>query len=330
MRTLRGRAMGTRLALVGVIAIVLGACGSSAASLSSGGDRAPQAAASAAPSAASAPEDGTGNGSGTGGTNGNAQPDPNLKIVYTGSLQMVVGNVADALARAKTAVAAAGGYIGASQESNDGDFPSATITYRIPAAKWDDTITAIRGVGTKIVHEETQATEVGGQLVDLEARLANLRAAEASLQEIAKSTAKVSDLLEVQNQLYQVRGEIEQIDGQRAHLVDQVAYGTLVTTFGMEVEQVKTAAKGWDPASDVDGATAAMLSLGQHLVSAAIWFVIVWVPMLIALAIVCFVAWKLFRRFAPKGGDRPSTWAATWGPAPGQDDSTPPPAPPAS
>lgn len=327
MRTLTGRGTATRLALLAIVGAALIGCGSSTAmpAGSSGGDTgyesAPSAAASAAPSAAPAAP---GDGSGTGGDNGGAVPDPALKIVYTGSLQMVVGNVPDALARAKMAVAAAGGYIGASQESNDGDRPSATITYRIPAAKWDETITAIRGVGTKVVHEETQATEVGGQLVDLEARLANLRAAEASLQEIAKATAKVSDLLEVQNQLYQVRGQIEEIDGQRAHLADQVAYGTLVTTFGVEVEQVKTAAKGWDPSSDVDGATAAMLSLGQHLVSGAIWFVIVWVPMLAVLGVLGFIAWKVIRRLGQRFAVTPSEPPSGWGGGP----TPPPPAPP--
>jgi hypothetical protein len=110
----------------------------------------------------------------------------------------------------------------------------------------------------------------------------------------------VSDLLEVQAQLTDVRGQIEVLDAQLKHLQDQVTYGTLVTTFGMAVEQVKTAAKGWDPATDVDGASAAMISLGQKLVSAAIWFGIVWLPILAATLIVLFVAWRLARRFMPK------------------------------
>ena len=167
-----------------------------------------------------------------------------LKIVYTGSLQLVVDDLPAALATAKTAVLATGGYVGASQESNDGDRPVATITYRIPAARWDDAISDLRGLATKVVAEQTQATEVGGQIVDLEARLRNLRASEASLQGIAQGTGKVSDLLEVEAQLTDVRGQIEQLDGQRAQLEDQVAYGTLVTTFGLEVVQVQEAAQG--------------------------------------------------------------------------------------
>ena len=233
MRTLLGRGTGPRLIPLAVVTIVLAACAGSSAAPAPDRNGAysgdvPSAAASAAPAA---PEDGSGSGAQSSGSP--ATPDNSLQIVYTGSLQLVVADVDQAVAKAKTAVASAGGYIGASQESNVDDQPAATITYRIPATKWDETISAIRGFGTKTVSEQTQATEVGGQLVDLQARLANLRASETALQGIAQNTAKVSDLLEVQAQLTDVRGQIEVLDAQLKHLQDQVAYGTLVTTFGM-------------------------------------------------------------------------------------------------
>jgi hypothetical protein len=308
MRTLLGRGTGARLTLIAAVAMLLAACGSAAATAApahdnaySGSDTsrgpagAPYAVPSAAPSmaAAEAPAD-------VSGQDLTVQTiDNSLQIVYTGSLQLVVADVTEALAKAKAAVAAAGGYIGGSQESNADDQPTAVITYRIPASRWEDTISALRGLAVKVVSEQTQASEVGGQLVDLEARIANLRASEAALQDIAKNTAKVTDLLAVQSQLSDVRGQIEELDAQRARLADQVAYGTLVATFGLEVQQVQVAAKGWDPAADVDGATAALLSVGQALVSAAIWFVIVWLPFLAATLLVLFVAWKVIRRLMP-------------------------------
>jgi len=240
-----------------------------------------------------------------------------LKIVYTGSLQLVVDDLTAALARAKAAVLATGGYVGASQESNDGDRSVATITYRIPATRWEDAIGDLRGLATKVVAEQTQATEVGGQLVDLEARIRNLRASEASLQEIAKGTGRVSDLLEVEAQLTQVRGQIEQLDGQRAQLTDQVAYGTLVAVFGLEAVQVETQAKGWDPTTDVDGAFATLIAAGQTIVSGAIWFAIVWVPVILVLLLCALVARWLFRRFWPSSGAAGSGAVPGWGEGPG-------------
>ena len=146
---------------------------------------------------------------------------------------------------------------------------------------------------------QTQATEVGGQIVDLEARIRNLRASEASLQEIAKGAGRISDLLEVEAQLTQVRGEIEQLEGQRAQLEDQVAFGTLVTTFGLEVIQVQEQAQGWDPKTDVDGAFATLIAAGQTIVSGLIWFAIVWLPVLAFLLALVLVGRWLYRRFAP-------------------------------
>ena len=274
--------------------------------------------AGAAPTNAPAPAAGGGGAlPETAGSNDNppsAQRD-DLKIVYTGSLQLVVDDLQPALARAKAAVAATGGYIGASQESNDNDRAVATITYRIPASRWADTIDALRGLASKVVGEQTQATEVGGQIVDLDARIKNLSASEASLQEIAKGTGKISDLLEVEAQLTQVRGEIEQLQGQRARLTDQVAYGTLVTTFGTEVVAVQETAKGWDPLTDVDAATATLIGAGQAVVSAAIWFAIVWLPLIAVVILVAFMARWLFRRIAPTGsGGAGGTGAiAGWG-----------------
>lgn len=297
------------LILAAVAAVVVAACGGGASSrvLSTVGApipaadgeamAAPSAAPSAAPAAAGGelPDDLTGQGT-------NGAPRDDLKIVYTGSLQLVVDDLAAALAKAKVAVLATGGYIGASQESNDGDRSVATITYRIPATRWEDAIDDLRGLATKVVAEQTQATEVGGQIVDLEARIRNLRASEVSLQEIAKGTGKVSDLLEVEAQLTQVRGQIEQLEGQRAQLQDQVAYGTLVTTFGLEVVQVQQQAQGWDPRSDVDGAFATLIGAGQTIVSGAIWFTIVWLPVLAIVLLIALVARWLFRRIAPKPG----------------------------
>jgi hypothetical protein len=313
MRVQQRRSIASRMALVAIVAVAAAACGSSAsAPLSNVGAAIDMG--RPATTAQPAPAAGDGSSGRLPGSNGGNNPpsalQDNLKIVYTGTLQLVVADLQPALARAKADVAAVGGYIGASQESNNGDRPVATITYRIPATRWEDAIDSLRGLATKVVAEQTQATEVGSQIVDLEARIRNLRASEASLQEIAKGAGKISDLLDVEAQLTQVRGQIEQLDAQRTQLNDQVAYGTLVTTFGLEVVAVQETAKGWDPARDVDGATATLIGAGQTIVSAAIWFGIVWLPMIIALVVLLLVARWLIGRFlpGPRGPDAVPGW----------------------
>lgn len=262
-----------------------------------------------------------GEGSGQGPT---ARPDTDgsgsavdgSKIVYTGSLQLVVTDLQSAVQRARAEISARGGHVGASQESNDDGSPRATITFRIPSDRWDEAIAALRGIASDVVSEETRSSDVGAQLVDLEARLRSLRASETALQEIAAGATRVTDLLEVERRLTEVRGQIESLDAQRAFLGDQVAYGTLVTTFGMDVAAVTRAARDWDPAAEVDRATATLVAVAQDLATAGIWFVIVWLPFVVALALAALAGRWLVRRYRrrhPAGPSTPHDPIAGWG-----------------
>jgi hypothetical protein len=283
----RGPSLSTLAVLV--MTLLVAACASSApAPLENAGKPVDQTANGAAPGAGSEP-------GASGGPTGDT-----LRVVYTGSLQLVVADLPAALAGAHDKVGAAGGYIGASQESNNNSRPVAQVTYRIPADRWDAVITDLRSLATKVVAQQTQALEVGGKLVDLEARIRNLRASEAALIAIAEKAGRVTDLLEVQAQLTDVRGQIEVLDAERARLADQVSYGTLVATFGLETVAVQETAKDWDPAKDVDAATATLIEVGQTLARAGIWFAIVWLPLLILLALAVFVGRKAARRWLPK------------------------------
>lgn len=263
------------------------------------------AAASAAPAAAEGGTNtGTSNGGGTGG-DGVGAPIDDAKIVRTGTIDLEVKSVPDALRAARDGIRAMGGYIGASQTQNEGDEPVASITYRLPAARWEDALDLLRGLNgltTKVVTERTEAVEVTGQVVDLEARIRNLRSSETAFQEIAAKALKVSDVLEVQNQLTQVRGEIEQLTGQLKDLQDRAAFATLTASFRVPIVAVEVAQKGWDPRVVVDEASASLIDVLQSLTTAGIWFAIVWLPILLVLAvIVVAVAW-IARRFGLGGG----------------------------
>lgn len=279
------------------IALVIAACGSSAASTpgAQGAAAAPAgqpfAAASAAPAAAGGD---TTSGGGGGGT-GLPAPIDDTKIVRTGSLQLTVQDTTRALLAARDAIRGIGGYIGASQQQGTNESIVATVTYRIPVARWEDALTAIRGLGTE-VGEKTDATEVTGQLVDLDARIRNLKASEIALVGYAEKAPKVADLLEIEARLTDTRGQIEQLTAQQANLADQAALATLTVTYGTEVVAVTEAAAKWDPAAEVDRASATLIGVGQGLASFLIVFGIVWLPILICLAIVAAIGLAIARR----------------------------------
>ncbi|HEU0236244.1 MAG TPA: DUF4349 domain-containing protein [Candidatus Limnocylindrales bacterium] len=218
------------------------------------------------------------------------------KIIRTGQLQLQVADVADATARARAAIAEIGGYIGSSQISREGDDIYATVTYRIPSDRWDEGLEALRALATEVLYEQTDAIEVTSQIVDLDARITNLRASERALQAIASEATRISDVLEVQARLTDVRGEIERLVAQKTGLEDQVGYGTLTVTYGVDVIAVTAAVEKWDAADEVDRATASLVDVLQGLASAGIWFGIVWLPILVTLTVVGVVLLVVLRR----------------------------------
>ena len=126
------------------------------------------------------------------------------KIVRTGEMELEVTDVTVALTGARDGIRAMGGYIGASETQTLDDSPFASVTYRVPVARWEDALDLLRGLtggGGKVLNERTNAVEVTGAVVDLEARIRNLRASEAALQDIASKAVRISDVLEVQAQL---------------------------------------------------------------------------------------------------------------------------------
>jgi len=232
-------------------------------------------------------------------TGGEAAVRDDARIIRTGSMALEVSDVASALRVARERIVALGGYIGASTTSNESDQPTATITYRIPADRWEQALEALRGLDgltTKVVTEHTEAVEVTGQVVDLAARIANLRASETALQAIAAKATKVSDILEVQAQLTQTRGEIESLTAQLNDLNDRVAYASLTVGFSAPLVAVQVAAKDWDPGAVVDEAAAAMVAVLQGLASAGIWFAIVWLPILVVVAVLALIVVAVARR----------------------------------
>jgi hypothetical protein len=219
-----------------------------------------------------------------------------LLIVKTGTLALQVKAIDAGLADANARIAAFGGYVSGSQRSGDGASAVANVTYRIPAARWDDALVALRGLAVKVLGEETRTDEVTGQVRDLGARISNLQATERALQAIMDKAVKISDVLEVQSQLTTVRGQIEQLVAEKQHLQDQSAYGTLGVTFGTETVAVEQARKGFDPAAEADRATASLVEVGQALAAAGIWFGILWLPILLGLSLIGLVSLLVYRR----------------------------------
>jgi hypothetical protein len=282
------------LATIGLVAI-LAACGSAGSATS-----APAEAPGAAIPAASAGSAFSGDGTSADGKSGNPAnlyaPGQDPLIIKTGTLALQVTGIDSALASATRQVDALGGYVSGSDRSGDGESAQATITFRIPAAKWDDALTGLRGLATKVLAEQSKTDDVTGQVADLGARIKNLQATEQALQAIMSRATEIKDVLAVQDELTTVRGQIEELQTQQSGLQEQAAYSTLTMTLSLKPDPVQTSQQQFDPKSQVDQASASLVGVLQALATAGIWFAIVWLPILLALGILAWVAFAVVRR----------------------------------
>ena len=294
-----GGQLGRWLTMAGGVTLALAACASAAAPAGGGAVYAPPAdnrlsqsngATSAAPAAPpdAKPADGS--------TSVGAPDQTSLLVVKTGTLELSVTSIDSSLAQASARIGALGGYVSASQRIGDGDKTAASVTYRIPAQRWDAALDALHGLAVKILSEQTQTAEVTGQVIDLGARIANLQATEKALQAIMTRATKIGDVLAVQQQLTDVRGQIEQLTAEKQHLQEQAALGTLTVGWTLATPEVIQAQQRFDPANEVDRASASLVAVGQALATAGIWFGIVWLPVLLVLAIPGLVVVLIARR----------------------------------
>ena len=315
----RHRAPVQLLALILVALAAVAACSGSASapvSGNGGGEQGPPVAAgpaTAAPTAARAAADTTGTGGTSDGGVVTADPQDGPLIVRTGSVALQVKNIDETLLQARARIVGLGGYVSDSERANAGDQSTALITYRIPAAHWDEALDALHGLAVKVVGEQTKAIEVTGQVLDLGARIDNLRATERALQAIMVQATKISDILDVQNQLTTVQGQIEQLSTQKGHLSDQAALGTLAVTYSLPTVAVTQASNGWNISAEFDRAVAQLVQLGQGIAVAAVWLGVVGLPVLLGLLLIAALAVLVSRRL---GLARPAATPSTGWQAP--------------
>lgn len=240
---------------------------------------------------AGAPVPGTESGSG-GGTTGSTTPDlAARRIVKTGEVSIEVTAVTSATVAVRAMALELGGYVGSSQMGTVDQ--SATLTLRIPAAKFDEAITRLHKIDGTVLTETTKEEDVTSAIVDIGARLTNLQASAAQYRLLLAKAVKVEDILAVQSRLDDVQGQIEQLQAQQKELSGLADLATL--TVSLVPGAVQQATGKWDPGKTISDAFAALVDGIQGAANGAIWFVIVWLPALVLLAI---LVW-LLRRLLP-------------------------------
>ena len=226
-----------------------------------------------------------------GGTTASAQParyaQDERQIVKTGEVTLEVDNVANALGRVRAMAVELGGYVGGAQAGTLDQ--SATLTLRIPAPRFDDALTRLHEIGSKVLIESTREEDVTAAVVDLQARLKNLQASETQYRVLVAKATKIEDILAVQSRLDDVQGQIEQLSAQLKQLSNQADLSTLTVTLQPRAQPIQQASSTWDPGESASNAVSALLQIGQTLATIGIWLAIVGLPLIVVLVLIALV-----------------------------------------
>jgi hypothetical protein len=314
----RLRARGAVVVSLFVVAAMAAACGAAASSAAPAGPGgAPAATGGGGPlsggngSGGGSGQGNGGQGSGNGNGQGEGEGDPGvidqagLLIIKDGALAIQVTGLDAAIDAAAQQISDLGGYASASNRSGDGDDAQASVTFRIPVARWEDALSGLRGLGEKVIDERYSTDEVTAQVVDLDARISNLRASETAVQGFMDRAVDLDDVLTVQHELTRIRGEIEQLTAQKTNLEGRAAFSTLIVTFALKQDPILAEQEGFDAATEVEAASATLISMLQGVATAGIWFGIVWLPVLVTMAALTLLGVAIWRRFLSRaaGGE---------------------------
>ncbi|HEX6807171.1 MAG TPA: DUF4349 domain-containing protein [Gemmatimonadaceae bacterium] len=124
-----------------------------------------------------------------------------------------------------------GGYVADVSVQDGHDQPhSATLEVRMPAARFDEALAALRPLGN-VESVSVSTADVGEEYVDVNARMDNARKLEGRLIALLGTrTGKLGDVLDVERELSRVRETIERYEGRLRYLRTRAAVSTISVT----------------------------------------------------------------------------------------------------
>ena len=155
-------------------------------------------------------------------------PDLQRMIVRTSNMTLVVTDIATTLDKINKLVQDTQGYVVSSNQWKDNGALLGTITIRVPAGLFDNTMSSLRAMADEVTSENTSAQDVTEEYTDLNAQLTNLKATQTQLLAIMNKAVTVEDILAVQQQLTSVNGQIDSIKGRMKYL-EQTSATSLIT-----------------------------------------------------------------------------------------------------
>lgn len=212
-------------------------------------------------------------------------------IIKNANLDLRVEDVTAAADQVSRIANEVQGFVVSSGTSGTEDRLTALITIRVPADRFEETLSRLEGLADRVLSRSVSGEDVTEEYVDLEARLRNLEATRDRLLDLLDEATRVQDALEVNQALSDVQGQIEQLQGRLRYLEQSAALSTInISLVPVPTTQVVTE-DGWQPVEVARGALRDLLGFAQGLGNLLI-VLLIWSPVLL---VVGLAGWRGMR-----------------------------------
>lgn len=154
-----------------------------------------------------------------------AQPVPatQRQVVRTAQISVEVDDIYQAAQKARDVGARFDGYV--SDEKTDGD--SASLELKVASGSLDDALTALAGLGPKVLNRSQQAQDVTEQIVDIQARVATQKASVERVRALLSNATGIGDIVQIESELTRRQAELESLEQRAAVLSGQTQLATV-------------------------------------------------------------------------------------------------------
>jgi hypothetical protein len=196
-----------------------------------------------------------------------AQAAPVRRVIHTAELWLDADAPEGVSAKLGMLAQGKGGFVlnsdvSRTRDSDGAEVITATIVFRVPAAAFEETLAAAKGLGTRVSNEKVTGQDVTEEYVDVESRLKAERAVEEQYLSVLKEAKSITDILAVQQKLGEVRTEIERAEGRRRFLESQTSLSTVTVHVARHIEAVETSGPGFGRSLKEAGHDAVSVSIG--------------------------------------------------------------------
>lgn len=154
-------------------------------------------------------------------------------IVRSGTMNLKVKDVAEALEQVEEIAESLGGHVVSSSLHGGEKVKTATISVRVPAEQYDDAMESLRDLAVEVILESTRAKDVTEEYTDNESQLRNLEATEERYLALLNEAATIEDILDVEEKISETRGRIERIKGRMQYL-ERTSASSLIEIYLIE------------------------------------------------------------------------------------------------